>query len=164
MNKIISILFIMILSSCGFYSFTGASISSDISTISINHFPNKAKTIKASLSSLFTEKLKDYFISQTNLILVENEGDLLFKGEITDYIIKPISIQANQIAMQNRLTIKVTVDFKNQKNEIMNFNTTFSRHRDFSTNEDLSSIEETLMEEICDELVEEIFNKALVNW
>ena len=46
----------------------------------------------------------------------------------------------------------------------MNFNTTFSRYRDFPANEDLSSIEETLMEEICNELVEDIFNKAIVNW
>ena len=56
------------------------------------------------------------------------------------------------------------VEFENKKDEIKNFNTTFSSHQDFSADEDLSDIEEDLMEEICNELVEDIFNKSVVNW
>ena len=164
MNKILSILFVILLSSCGFYSFTGASISPEVETVSINYFPNKANTVQSSLSSLFTEKLKDYFTSHTNLNLTENEGDLFFSGEIISYTIKPIAIQSNETARQNRLTIKVKVKLKNKKDEKMNFNTTFSRYRDFPSDEDLNSIEEILMEEICNELIEDIFNKAVVNW
>lgn len=155
---------IFLLTSCRFYSFTGASISSEVRTVSINYFPNKANTVKSSLSSMFTEKLKDYFTSQTNLNLTEHEGDLSFDGEITSYTIKPIDIQTNETARQNRLTIKVKVRFENKKDEIKNFNTTFSRHQDFAADEDLNDIEEGLMEEICNELIEDIFNKSVVNW
>ena len=155
---------IMIISSCGFYSFTGASISPDVKTISINYFENNAKTVKSSLSSMITEKLKDFFDKQTNLELIERESDLSFNGEIISYTIKPISIKSNETVQQNRLTIQIAVQFENKKDPKMNYNSNFSRYRDFPANEDLSIIEENLMNEITDELIEDVFNKAIINW
>ena len=51
-----------IINGCKVYSFTGASISSDIKTVSIKYFPNKASIVQPSLSQVFTEKLKDKFV------------------------------------------------------------------------------------------------------
>ena len=172
MKKILYISLITIFSSCGFYSFTGASISPDVKTFSVDYFNNKATTVNASLSSVFTEMIKEHFTRQTSLEQIENKGDLSFEGEITSYTIKPIAIQANETARQNRLTIKVLVKFENKKDETKNFKTTFSRYRDFSASDDLGSLpedednvlEEILMQEICSELVEDIFNKAVINW
>ena len=164
MNKILILLITLSLISCGFYSFTGASISPETETVSINYFENKANIVQASLSSVLTEELKNYFTNQTDLIITENEGDLIFSGEITSYEIQPISIQSNQTAKQNRLTIKVKVKFINKEDERMNFNNTFTRHKDFSSDQDISSLEENLISDICKELSEDIFNKALVNW
>ena len=164
MKKILYILLITTFSSCGFYSFTGASISPDVKTFSVDYFNNKATTVNASLSSVFTEMLKEHFTRQTSLEQMENYGDLSFEGEITSYTIKPISIQANETARQNRLTIKVQVKFVNKFDDKINFNSTFSRYKDFSAEEDLSEVEEIYMEEICSELVEDIFNKSVVNW
>ena len=56
------------------------------------------------------------------------------------------------------------VKFVNKFDEKINFNSTFSRYKDFPADEDLSQVEETYMEEICTELVEDIFNKSVVNW
>ena len=164
MKKILYISLITIFSSCGFYSFTGASIFPDVKTFSVDYFNNKSTTVNASLSSVFTEMLKEYFTRQTSLEQIENDGDLSFEGQITSYTIKPISIQANETARQNRLTIKVKVKFVNKFDEKINFNSTFSRYKDFPADEDLSQVEETYMEEICTELVEDIFNKSVVNW
>tara|TARA_B100000686_G_scaffold304589_1_gene342322 strand:- start:328 stop:822 length:495 start_codon:yes stop_codon:yes gene_type:complete len=164
MNRLLILLLPLILISCGFYSFTGASISPETETVSINYFENKANIVQASLSSVLTEELKNYFTNQTNLIITQDEGDLTFSGEITSYDIQPISIQSNQTAKQNRLTIKVRVQFINKKDERMNFNNTFTRHKDFSSEENISSLEESLISDICKELSEDIFNKALVNW
>ena len=164
MKKILYISLITIFSSCGFYSFTGASISPDVKTFSVDYFNNKATTVNASLSSVFTEMLKEHFTRQTSLEQIENDGDLSFEGEITSYTIKPIAIQANETARQNRLTIKVKVKFVNKFDEKINFNSTFSRYKDFPADEDLSQVEETYMEEICTELVEDIFNKSVINW
>ena len=45
-----------------------------------------------------------------------------------------------------------------------NFESTFSRYRDFNSSENLSDVETVLIEEISKELLEDIFNKAFVNW
>lgn len=164
MKKIISIFIISIFSSCGFYSFTGASISPEVKTFSVNYFPNKSNSINPALSSVFTEMLKEHFSTQTNLNETEEIGDLSFNGEITTYAIKPIAIKANETARQNRLTIKIKVNFVNKFDEKLNFISTFSRYKDYPVEENFSSVEEIYMEEICNELVEDIFNRAVVNW
>ena len=164
MKKVLHILFCLLFYSCGFYSFNGASISSEVKTYSVAFFENKANTINSSLSSTFTEKLKDYFSSQLNIQQIEKEGDLSFTGQIINYEIKPIAINANETARQNRLTIKVKVSFTNIFDEKMNFNSNFVRYKDFPSDEDLSTVEDIYMQEICNELVEDIFNKSVVNW
>ena len=158
------LLVINLLVSCGIYSFTGASIPTETKTISTEHFFNKATTIQPNLSQVFTEKLKDIFIEQTNLMLIEDEGDLSLSGHISKYEITPIAIQSNETAGKNRLTIAVNVTFRSTVDSKSNFEQIFSRYRDYNSSENISEIEETLIDEICNELVEDIFNKAVVNW
>ena len=165
MKKIFSFLIISILiSSCGIYSFNGASISKNTKTITIKYFTNNASTIQPTLSQVITEKLKDYFTQQTNLSINDNDGDLKFSGEITKYEIKPMAIQSNEVAGKNRLTIAVKVDFTNIYENEYNFSHTFSRYRDYESSQNFSEIEEILIEEISNELIEDIFNKSVVNW
>ena len=155
---------IILLTSCGIYSFTGASIPLGAKTVSVQYFPNKAATIQPNLSQVFTEKLKDIFVEQTNLTLTEGEGDLSFSGHISKYQIKPIAIQSNETAGQNRLTIAVNVTFKSVIETKANFEQVFSRYRDYNSSENISEIEEILIDAISNELTEDIFNKAVVNW
>ena len=163
-SKIAVAFSIVFLSSCGFYSFTGASISPDVKTVVVKYFPNRAATIQPTLSQVFTERLKDYFLEQTNLSLETDAGDLNFSGEIVKYEVKPIAIQANEQAAQNRLTISVKVKFENTKDESKNFEQKFSRYADYDSNQSLANVEEDLIEQITNELAEDIFNKAVVNW
>src|SRR5436189_5920813 len=105
---ILSGLFILFIASCKVnYSMTGASISPDIKTFTVKYFSKTASLGPASLSQTFTEKLKDKFISQTNLASVPKDGDLVFEGAITNYTVVPIAVQPNETASQNRLTITV---------------------------------------------------------
>ena len=124
---------IILLTSCGIYSFTGASIPLGAKTVSVQYFPNKAATLQPNLSQVFTEKLKDIFVEQTNLTLTEGEGDLSFSGHISKYQIKPIAIQSNETAGQNRLTIAVNVTFKSVIETKANFEQVFSRYRDYNS-------------------------------
>src|SRR5450759_3211722 len=113
MNRITWCLFFFLMlaqNSCRMsYSFTGASVSPDVKTVSIQYFANNASQVVPTLSRVFTYGLKEYFTSQTNLILVDRNGDLNIEGAITGYSIQPIAIQGNETAAQNRLTISVTV-------------------------------------------------------
>ena len=164
MKLILTILLSISLISCGIYSFTGASIPTEAKTISVDYFSNKAATIQPSLSQVFTERLKDMFLEQTNLSLSENESDLSFSGYISKYQIKPMAIKANETTDKNRLTIAVKVTYNNSLDAENNFEHTFSRYRDYDSVQNISDIENTLIEEITNELAEDVFNKAFVNW
>lgn len=151
-------------SSCGIYSFSGASISNEVKSVSINPFKNVASLAPPVLSSSLTEALKDKFSSETNLIPLNSDGDLIFSGRITNYSINPIAIQADETASKNRLSITVKVKFVNIIDEESNYDKTFSRYADYESSQDFTSIEESLNEEIVSQLIDDIFNEAFTNW
>jgi hypothetical protein len=146
------------------YSFTGASIAPEVQTVSVDFFTNYAALAPPQASQLFTEAMKDILISQTNLILVKDDGDLEFSGAITNYTATPQAIQGNETAALTRVTMTVKVRFENNLDESQNFETSFSRFEDFETSLELSSVEESLLRSINDQLTLDIFNKALTNW
>ena len=152
------------ISSCGIYSFSGASISNEVKSVSINQFENVASLAPPVLSNTLTEALKDKFSSETNLIPLESDGDLIFSGRITNYSINPIAIQADETASKNRLSITVKVKFVNIIDEESNYDKTFSRYADYESSQDFTSIEESLNEEIVSQLIDDIFNEAFTNW
>jgi hypothetical protein len=153
------------LSSCRMsYSFTGASISPNVKTVAILNMPNNAPLVVPTLSRTLTEALRDYFTSQTSLTLVDRNGDLTVASTITGYIVQPVAIQGNETAAMNRLTITVNVKFTNKTDEKQNWEQSFSRYLDYSSNLQLSSVQDGLIKGISDQLVQDIFNKAVVNW
>ena len=146
------------------YSLSGASISPDVKTINIKYFTKSATLGPPSLSQTFTERLKQKFLTQTKLILTNEKGDLNFEGSITAYTVTPQAIQANENAARNRLTISVAVNFINLKDEKQNFQTTFTRFTEYDSSVNLASIEDALVSDVNDQLIDDIFNKAVINW
>lgn len=167
-NKLRAILLLLLLStgisSCGVYSFTGASIPPEAKSISIDYFVNNAPLVEPILSQALTDALRDRFLSQTNLSLVTADGDLQIIGTITDYSTKPIAIQGNQTAGLNRLTVTVKVKFSNLVDPARDYETNFTRFEDYSSTQDLNSVKDQLIVLITEALVEDIFNKSVVNW
>lgn len=154
----------LLLSSCGIYSFTGASIPAEAKTVSVQYFPNNAPLVNPLLSDAITNALNDIFVNQTILQSVSQNGDLSLEGEITGYSTSPIAITGNQTAAMNRLTITVNVRFTNRYDESKNFEQKFSQYQDYPSNQDLSAVQDVLVEQIVQDLCEDIFNKAVVNW
>lgn len=150
--------------SCGIYSLTGASISPELKTASVQYFQNRASVVQPMLSRELTEKLKDKIQGQTSLKLVNESGDVQFEGEISNYVVTPAAITGDNVAAKNRLTITIRVKYSNSKESQFDFDTSFSRYADFDSNTSLSSVENDLMDDIADLLVEDIFNRAFVNW
>ena len=148
---------------CGIYSFSGASIPAEAKTISVDYFPNHAQLVNPLLSDNLTNALRDAMTNQTTLDVVETGGDLAFEGEITDYKTMPVAI-TGQTAAMNRLTITVKVRFSNRIDDTKDFEQSFSRYEDYPSDQDLNSVQESLTATIVEQLVEDIFNKALVNW
>jgi hypothetical protein len=157
-------------SGCGIYSFTGASISPDVKTISIQTFYNNAPLGPSNMSVLFTEGLKDFFQQNTSLELIDANGDLQLDGFIKNYTITPVAANAsgnenvNDLSALSRITITVSATYVNIKDDEFDFEKDFSFFRDFDSNIDLASNEEAFVEEIFDQIILDIFNASVANW
>ncbi|KQB99484.1 LptE family protein [Pedobacter sp. Hv1] len=167
MKKIIYVLVVVMLSGC--YSFKGAS-TTGLKTIKISLFENNAQLVIPYLSSQLTEDFKERIRNQSKLSITQTgEVDASFEGRITDYDIKPISIQDNArpIAGANRLTITVSVKYINKVkgHEKESFEQPFTAFTDFSlAGQSLQSQEQALIKKVTVQLTENIFNRAFAQW
>ena len=143
---------------------SGASIAPDVKTISVKYFNKTASLGPSSLSQTFTEKLKDKFLTQTSLTLTNSNADLTLEGGITGYVITPQAIQTNETAAVNRLSITVNVKFTNIKDEKQNYETTFTRYAEYPSSQNITDVEDQLITVINEQLVDDIFNKSVINW
>jgi hypothetical protein len=158
---------IILTASCGIkikYSFTGASIPPDAKTISVLTFQNRASLVQPGLAQTLTDALIDMCKAQTNLDMVSSGGDLSFEGDITDYKTQPLTVSGNEQAAMNRFSITVKVRFVNTIDNGLSYEQTFTRYQDYNSTLNLSDVEASLTEEIVKMLVEDIFNRAFVNW
>lgn len=148
---------------CRVYSFSGATIEGK--TINIHQMENRARNIVPSLSATLTDKIRRRILSQTGLKPVNtDEPDYDISGKITTYEVTVTAAQSVQQATKNRLTIAIEVTFENRLDEKANFTQTFTRFSDFSAAQTLQSVESALIEDIGNQLADDIFNKAFVNW
>lgn len=154
----------LVISGCKVYSFTGASIPPEAKTVSIKYIENNADLVEPTLSQELTDALRDRFVSQTSLRLVPENGDLQLEGEIRTYQVTPVAITGEEIAALNRLTIGVFVRFTNTIDPTRDFETSFSRFEDYQSTQDISQVKQALIPVINAQLVDDIFNKSVVNW
>jgi hypothetical protein len=145
------------------YTFTGGSVDPNIKTISIHNLKNNASLVIPSLSQQLTDAMRDKFTGQTKLSLVNSGGDLDISGEITSYTTTPIAIQVNETASQNRLTITINIRFVNKIDGKQDFESGFSRYVDYPSTQALSDMD-GIVKQIIEYLVDDVFNKSVVNW
>lgn len=162
--SLIILTLLMFTDGCGIYSFTGASISPGVKTISVKYFPNNSTLVQPTLSRKITEAIRDKFTSLSNLSLINSKGDLNIEGEITRYSTEPVAITGNQQGALQRLTITVNVRFTNKLDPKQDFEQSFSRFEDYDAAIQLSVVEDSLIDLINDALAQDIYNKAVVNW
>ena len=75
------------------------------------------------------------------------------------------SVSSGDYALQNRLTITVKVTFTNAVDEKASFKArSFSAYADYDSTKLLNEVESTLIPEIVDQLVTDIFQASASNW
>lgn len=147
------------------YSLSGASIPADATTFSVAYFPNNAPMVSPILSSTLTDALVDIFTRRTRLVQVEEGGDFAFEGEIVNYTSTTASVSSDDNALLNRLTITVKVRFTNAVDEKASWtNKTFSAFEDYDSTQLLTEVEGTLIPQIVDKIVTDIFMASASNW
>lgn len=165
-QTVILILAMIVVGGCGIsvkYQMTGADTGT-AKTFSVSQFPNRADIVNPTLSQEVSEMVKDLLISRTNLELVPIGGDISFDGEIIGYSTDPAAITGNETAALNRFTIEIKVKYTNLLDSDKDFEQTFRHFSEYDSSQSLDAVEGDLVPEILEKIVEDIFNKALVNW
>lgn len=163
--SLVCFLMLLVASCTVSYRFNGASIDySQIKTLTISNFNNLAPLVNPSLAPLLNESLRDAYSKQTRLVQVRSGGDLELEGEITGYVLTPMSIAGDGIASETRLTITVNVRFSNRVNPNKDFERSFSAYQSFSNTQTLVQVQDELCQTIVEELVETIFNQTVADW
>ncbi len=161
---LLSILILILLQSCKIYNFSGSSLSPDLKTIAISNFNNEVGTGPPRMAQNFTEKLKDYYQSNTSLKIVKSNADLYLEGAIIGYQLTPLAPTGQETASQNRLTISIKYKYENTKDSTQNVNLSTSNYADFPQSVSFSSVENDKIDEIFEKLLLDIFQKTTANW
>jgi len=145
----------------------GSSIPDKMKTIEVDFFENNAALVVNTLSTTFTEALKDRIRNTTRLSIVRTGGDAVISGSITDYTIAPTSVPATNnnvapIANASTLTITVHVKYTSDLDKKHAFDQSFSKSEPYKG--DITSQENALIADITKQLTEDIFNMAFSNW
>ena len=144
------------------YSFSGAN-TGVLETVSVDFFQNRSALAPPALGQYITEEFRDLCERQTNLTLISGPGDAHFEGEIAVYSTRAMAISGDQAAL-TRFTIGVKVSYTNNLDPDLSFDETFSQYRDYESSLQFESVKSELTDAIVEEINEDIFNRAFVNW
>ena len=147
------------------YKFNGASIDyTKVKTISIADFQNRAEYVYAPLATEFNQKMKDMFIQQTRLQLVNSGGDLEIDGEITGYNQYNESVDASGYSSKVKVTLTVNVRYTNNTNHEEDFEQQFSAFQTYDSSKLLTEVQDQLITLMVKDIAEQIFNATVANW
>lgn len=147
------------------YKFNGSALDYNVyKTIQVSEFPIRAALVYPPLQQLFENQLLDYITRNTRLQIVDGASDLSLEGEITGYSLSPQAVNENAYASMTRLTITVRVKYTDTKQDGKDVSQSFSAYRDFDSSQMLMDVQDELCQQICEELVDLIFNATLGNW
>ena len=167
-KKSFAVVFILLmLVSCSIsYKFNGASINYDkVKTITIETFPIRSAYVYAPLGTVFNDELQGIFIRQTRLQQVSRGGDLQLSGEIVGYEQYNRGVSADGYSTKTELKVTVNVRFVNNSNHAEDFNDRqFSASREYDSSQQLSAVQDDLINQMVKEIAEQIFNATVANW
>ncbi len=158
------LLLLLTFHSCKYYNFTGTG-KIDANSFQVNSFQNNAQLVEPGIDRTFTIALQDLIQNQTSLSLTNNDGDLIYEGEIVEYRISPMTATADQRAAQNRLYIAINVRFFNKNKPADDFEKRFSFYYDYDANAQLvGGTLNSALDEIFTRITQDVFNESLAKW
>ncbi len=146
------------------YKFTGTSINYDlIKTIQIDNIANRAPYGWAPMEAMLNNELQDRYANQTRLKLVKRNGDLHVAGEITGYDQYNKAISADGFSSQVQLKMTVNIRFENKKANV-SWEKQFSATSQYNSTQQLSAVQEDLVDEMVKDITDQIFNATVADW
>ena len=149
------------------YQFNGSSIDyTKVKSISIENFANRSVGfVWGPMESMFNTALQDIYSQQTRLQMVKRSGDLTLSGEITNYDAYNKGVGADGYSTMAELRMTVRVTFSNKANPQENFEAQqFTANREYDASQQLSSVQDELVNQMIKDITEQIFNATVANW
>lgn len=161
-----SALFIIVcalFSSCGIYSFSGASIPSEVKTVSIDYIQNKAPNAWSSIDNIFNQELRNKMSREAGLKILDANGDYQIKGYISNYVITPQTPTTGNFSNKYRLDISVMIEFKdNVSDKKVQWTENITNFELYD--EDIAGKEDKLIRSISQSISNSIYNKIFSTW
>jgi hypothetical protein len=154
------------ISGCAYYSFSGATIPSQLDTIAIplavDNTISPVNTLDQDLTSLLTNR----FVGQTRLRLQnsEQQADALLQTRIQSYENAPTSVGGDETASRNRVTIRVAVTYTDQVEDDELLNQTFSSFGEYDPAQGGLDAERAAAQTALENIADDIFTAATSNW
>jgi len=133
-------------------------------TFSIETFSNRAAYQWAPMAPMFNTSLSARYNDQTKLSQVRRDGDLNLSGEITSYDQTNKSISADGYSSMVQLRMTVKVKFVNNNKHEDDFDRSFSSSREYDSSQQLSAVQEELVQQMIDDIVDQVFNATVAKW
>jgi hypothetical protein len=151
---------------CAYYSFTGATIPSHLSTIAIPLVEDATISTITSMDEEMTALLVDRFVGQTRLSLQpdETQSDVLLRARIERYANQPTSVGGQERATLNRVTISVSAEYIDRTRDETLFTRSFSAFEEYDPAVDGLEGEEKAASAILEQIADDIFTAATSNW
>ena len=162
---LLTIIFILLLQSCAYYSFTGKSIPPHVKTVQVQLFDDNTSRYDLSLPQEINTKLL-YYIDDYRLMDIDDSKDADSKvyGTIQSFTESIASQSDDEVAQQRALKISLSISFyDNVKEEFIVKNYSVSHTENYD-----ESGGETARDEAMAELLERIGENAVIalssNW
>lgn len=147
------------------YSLNGSSIDyTKVKSVSLDKFPIRCAYVWAPMEAMFYNSLSDAYAKKTKLKVLKKNGDMQLAGEITEYSQTNKAVSADGYSAQTQLKMTVNVRFVNNTKHDEDFEQRFSATTVYDSKQQLSAVQDELVQEMIDDIVDQIYNATVANW
>jgi lipopolysaccharide assembly LptE-like protein len=169
MLKFLSLLVIpMLLTSCWptRIGFVDNSMPEEWKAFFVEPLELNAATAPANYNAVLTESLRSGIQNNTRLKMVGDpeNAQVQISGTITAYNTTPQALKEGDNAAKNRLTISATFTIITPTQGLEKMQVTSTRFADYDSSQNLTDVENELIEIINQQIVQDVINKLLSNW
>lgn len=164
---ILSMMLLMVgTTGCVKYSFTGASIPSEVETLFIPFFDDRSGSSVGSLNQWLYDECFNEFINRSRLRLANSpdEADATLEGVILSYTNLPFSVSGEETAERNEVTIRVqaTMRFDGEDDPI--FSSTLTGTATFDIVNNPIDGEREAAQDALNQIAEAMFTQSVSQW
>ena len=161
-TKIITILVLLIMSSCGYYSFKGA-LPSHIKTVAVPLFDNN--TSYPNVREDLTNMIVDEFISDNSLSITdESNADIIISGTISSITQRAASVASGETVEEYHVYVNVKVKCEDVQNNKALWEKSFNEYGSMDAGTADDSEREAAILAAMEKVTENILNNTLGYW